>query len=217
MAFFSPTPTPTGALHAAATDRNREPILNVLSRVLPATGLVLEIASGTGQHAAFFAKALPRITWQPTDLLPAHLDSIAVWARDASAPNLLSPLPLDVCAQAWPVASATAVVNINMIHIAPFAACEALMRGAGRLLAAGGVLFLYGPFKQGGQHTADSNVAFDARLRAENAAWGVRDAADVAAAAGAAGFSLIETVPMPANNLSLVFRKTGLTNAPPAI
>jgi SAM-dependent methyltransferase len=203
---FDPPPTPDGGLHAAATERNRAPILEVLRRALPDEGFVLEVASGTGQHAAFFAAALPHLTWQPTDIDPRHLESIRAWSRVAAAPNLASPLHLDVEVDPWPIARADAVVNINMIHIAPWSACEALMRGAARILPAGGVLFLYGPFKRGGQHTAESNARFDERLRGEDPRWGVRDMGDVEDTASKSGLRLVEVVPMPANNHSLVFR-----------
>jgi SAM-dependent methyltransferase len=207
---FDPTPVPTGGLHAAATDRNREPILEVLRTVLPSTGLVLEIASGTGQHAAFFAPHFPALRWQPSDASPPHLESIRAWSAAAAAPNLLPPLLLDVEREPWPaeVAHAHAILNINMIHIAPWSAAEALFRGAAQRLPAGGLLYLYGPFKRGGVHTADSNQRFDDRLRSEDSRWGVRDLDDVAALATSAGFGAPDVVAMPANNLSLVFRRT---------
>jgi SAM-dependent methyltransferase len=204
MAFFDPTRHESGRLHAAAADRNREPILEVLRRVLPPTGLVLEIASGTGQHVAFFAAALSALRWQPSDPLPAHLQSISAWT--AGADNVAAPLALDVEAQPWPVARADAIVNINMIHIAPWSATEALLRGAARVLSPRGVLFLYGPFQRGGRHTVQSNQRFDERLRADDSRWGVRDLDDVEAAAATAGFAPPEIVSMPANNLSVVFR-----------
>jgi SAM-dependent methyltransferase len=205
MAPFDPQPVPHGGLQAAATERNREPILEVLRRTLPASGLVLEIASGTGQHAAFFACALPALRWQPSDASAVHLDSIRAWSAASGADNIAPALLLDVERQPWPVSHADAVVNINMIHIAPWSATEALFEGAARILAPRGVLFLYGPFKRDGQHTAESNQRFDERLRAEDPRWGVRDLADVERVARAAGFRLAEVVPMPANNLSLVF------------
>ena len=205
MAFFDPQPVPAGGLHAAATERNREPILAVLQRVLPADALVLEIASGTGQHAAFFAAALPSLRWQPSDPLPAHRQSVAAWA--ASTPNVAPAVELDVERWPWPITRADAVVCINMIHIAPWSAAEALFAGAARLLPAQGVLFLYGPFKRDGQHTAESNQRFDDRLRAEDQRWGVRDLGDVTSLAAGAGFAEPEVVPMPANNLSVVFRR----------
>ena len=205
MAPFNPQPVPHGGLHAAATERNREPILEVLRRTLPARGLVLEIASGTGQHVAFFACALPALRWQPSDVSTAHLDSIRAWSAASGGDNIAPALLLDVERQPWPISHADAVVNINMIHIAPWSATEALFEGAARILAPRGVVFLYGPFKRDGQHTAESNQRFDERLRAEDPRWGVRDLADVERVAKAAGFRLAEVVPMPANNLSLVF------------
>ena len=205
MAPFAPQSGPHGGLHAAATERNREPILEVLRRVLPPRGLVLEIASGTGQHVAFFAGALPALRWQPSDVSAAHLDSVRAWSDASGADNIAPALLLDVERQPWPVTHADAIVNINMIHIAPWSATGALFEGAARVLAPAGVLVLYGPFKRGGQHTAESNQRFDERLRAEDPRWGVRDVADVERVARAAGFRLAEVVPMPANNLSLVF------------
>jgi len=207
MPFFDPQPVPSGGLHAAATERNREPILEVLRRVLPATGLVLEIASGTGQHAAFFARALPGLRWQPSDPSPPHRASIAAWTAASGADNVAAPLALDVERWPWPLSGADAILNINMIHIAPWSAALALFAGAARLLPPSGVLFLYGPFKRAGQHTAESNQRFDERLRGEDPRWGVRDLDDVEAAATSAGFHPPEVVAMPANNLSLVFRR----------
>jgi SAM-dependent methyltransferase len=207
MPFFDPQPTPTGGLHAAATDRNREPILEVLRQVLPPAGLVLEIASGTGQHVAFFARALPALRWQPSDPSLAHRDSIRAWVAASAADNVAPAVALDVERWPWPVTGADAILNINMIHIAPWSAAEALFRGAARLLPAPGVLFLYGPFQRDGQHTAESNQRFDERLRGEDPRWGVRDLTAVEALASAAGFLAPEVIPMPANNLSLVFRR----------
>ena len=195
-----------GAQRAPAAARNRDPILAVLRRVLPARGTVLEIASGTGEHAVHFAAALPDLTWQPTDWDSDALRSIAAHRKSARLRNLLSPIELDASAPVWPLVHADAVVAINMIHIAPWAAAEGLVAGARRLLAPGCVLFLYGPFKAGGSHTAPSNAAFDAGLRARNPQWGVRDLDDVARLAGGHGFDLVERVAMPANNLSVVFR-----------
>jgi Protein of unknown function (DUF938) len=195
-----------GALIAPAVARNREPILAVLRRTLPARGIVLEIASGTGEHAVHFAAALPHLTWQPTDVDADALKSISVHSASARLPNLLAALPLDVCSPVWPVTRADAVVAINMIHISPWSATEGLMEGAARVLPSGGPLYLYGPFKEGDRHTAPSNAAFDANLRANNPEWGVRDVEQVADVARWHGLHLVERVPMPANNLSLVFR-----------
>jgi SAM-dependent methyltransferase len=207
MAFFDPTQEEAGRLHAPATERNRAPILEVLRRVLPPAGLVLEIASGTGQHVAFFAPALPALRWQPSDPSPAHLQSIGSWTLASGAHNIAAPVALDVETWPWPVTHADAILNINMIHIAPWSATEALFRGAARLLPAPGVLFLYGPFKRDGQHTAESNQRFDERLRGEDPRWGVRDLGDVQDIAAGAGFLPPEIIPMPANNLSLVFTR----------
>jgi SAM-dependent methyltransferase len=187
--------------------RNREPILDVLRRVLPPQGLVLEIASGSGEHAAYFAKALPSVSWQPTDRDPQALASIAAHRAEAGAPNLLSPMQLDVMSWQWPIERADALVCSNMIHIAPWAVSEGLMAGAQRTLPVGGILYLYGPYKIGGRHTAPSNQEFDTSLRARDAEWGIRDLRDVTDLAKRHEFALIETVQMPANNLSVIFRR----------
>jgi SAM-dependent methyltransferase len=194
-------------LYHAHVVRNREPILAVLRRVLPPHGLVVEVASGSGEHAAYFANALPGVSWQPTDVDARALASIAAHRTAGDAENLLAPLRLDVTAQEWPVARADALVCINMIHIAPWAASEGLIAGAVRILPAGGVVYLYGPYRIDGRHTAPSNQEFDAWLRAQNPAWGVRDLADVTDLAARHGLALAETVAMPANNLSVVFRR----------
>jgi SAM-dependent methyltransferase len=193
--------------HAPATDRNRESILEVLARVLPAEGIVLELASGTGQHAAYFARHLPGLIWQPTDRDGEAFASITAWADLAGAANVLPPLPLDVTQDPWPVETVDAIFNANMIHIAPWPVCLGLMRGAGRHLAPGGVLVIYGPFRVGGGHTAPSNAAFDADLRQRDPTWGVRDLEAVIEAAAAHGLYFAERIPMPANNQSLVFRR----------
>ena len=194
--------------------RNRVPLLAVLRRVLPSQGLVLEVASGSGEHAAYFAQALPALLWQPTDHGEQALASILAHRAAAKALNLLAPLDLDVTSAHWPVERADAVICNNMIHIAPWAAAEGLMAGAGRVLPAGGLLFLYGPFRVEGRHTADSNREFDEWLRAENPSWGVRDLDEVAALAARQDLSLTETVAMPANNLTLLFRRPPQEQAP---
>jgi len=199
---------PDPRLFAAATQRNREPILEVLSQVLPTRGLVLEIASGTGEHAAWFAHRLRPLAWQPSDPNPSMRLSIAAHAAQLEGANLKPPLDLDVHVEPWPLEQAAAVVCINMIHIAPWSATEALMRGAGRLLDAGGLLFLYGPFRREGRHSAPSNAAFDAALRAENPTWGVRDLEQVAAEADRNGLALWHTYDMPANNQSVTFLRS---------
>jgi len=190
---------------APATLRNREPILAVLRRVLPPAGLVLEVASGSGEHAVYFAGQLPGVTWQPSEPDADNRASIAAWTAAGGVANVRAPLALDVTDEHWPIARADALVSINMVHIAPWAACEGLLRGAARLLAAGAPLYLYGPFHRGGQPTAPSNEAFDRGLRAQNREWGVRDLEAVAEAARRHGLVLAEIVEMPSNNLSLVF------------
>jgi hypothetical protein len=203
------TEPPKHGLHFPATRRNREPILAVLARVLPPAGIVLEVASGSGEHAAYFAARLPGIVWQPSDRDPTLLASIAVHAHASGAPNIRPPVRLDVGDDPWPVSAAGAVVAINMLHVAPWSACLALLQGAATVLSAGGPLVLYGPFKRAGRHTAPSNDAFDRSLRGQDPSWGVRDLEAVAEAAEAANLVLDEAVAMPANNFSVVFRKGG--------
>jgi hypothetical protein len=195
------------ALTAPAVARNRDPILAVLRDVLPAAGIVLEIASGSGEHAVHFAAALPHLAWQPTDPDAQARGSIAAHAARAGLANLLPPLELDASAPVWPVTRADALVSINMIHIAPWRATQGLMAGAARLLSAGSPLYLYGPYREHGRHTAPSNAAFDASLQARNPAWGVRDLDAVVALAAEHGLTLQHTVAMPANNLSVIFRR----------
>lgn len=191
--------------HAPATTRNREPIAAVLADALPASGLVLEVASGSGEHCAFLAERFPALQWQPSDPDADALASIADWCADV--PNVLSPLTLDAAEEAWPIGAADAILCINMVHISPWEATLGLMAGAGRLLAPGALLFLYGPYRQRGVPTAESNEAFDMSLKARNSAWGLRHVEDVSAAAAAQGLALDRLVAMPANNLSLVFRR----------
>jgi len=190
-----------------SAERNREPILAVLRAVLPATGRVLEIASGTGQHALCFAGALPGLDWQPSDADEAARESIAAWITQDAPPNVRAPLALDVHEADWGVGTVDAVVCINMIHIAPWSAAESLVAGASRHLRDGGVLYLYGPFRRGCAHTAPSNAAFDDQLRSRDPSWGVRDMEEVVALAASAEFVCDEPVAMPANNFSLIFRK----------
>ena len=191
--------------HAPATARNREPIAAVLAGELPGRGLVLEVASGSGEHCAFFAERFRALQWQPSDPDADALASIADWC--AELPNVLPPLTLDAAEEAWPIGAADAILCINMVHISPWEATLGLMAGAGRLLAPGALLFLYGPYRQRGVPTAESNEAFDVSLKARNPAWGLRDVEDLSAAAAACGLVLDRLVAMPANNLSLVFRR----------
>jgi hypothetical protein len=200
-------------LYAAATQRNREPIVGVLRRVLPAAGTVLEIASGTGEHAVWFAAQLPGLVFQPSDPDPDHRASIAAWTAFTAVATVRAPLAIDVAAPDWEKApgvprDVAAILCINMTHISPWAATLGLVRGAGALIAPGGVLYLYGAYKRGGSHTAPSNASFDTSLRARDPAWGVRDLEAVTAAAAAAGFAPESVIEMPANNLSVVFRRT---------
>jgi SAM-dependent methyltransferase len=196
-------------LHAPATARNRDAILNVLRPHLPERGLVLEIASGSGEHIAHFAASCPpELIWQPSDPDPAARASIDAWTSHAAQANIRPAIELRADAADWPVASADVVICINMIHIAPWEAAVGLISGAGRILPAGGVLFLYGPYRRDGRHTAQSNEAFDRDLRARNPAWGVRDLEAVTALARSNGFGPPEIHEMPANNLSLIFRRS---------
>jgi SAM-dependent methyltransferase len=199
---------PIGAKVSPSTARNRHPILEVLKPRLPPRGLVLEIAAGFGEHAVYNAAAVPYLNWQPTDQDPESLDSIAAWRDHAALPNLLPPLQLDASNPAsWPIGKADAVININMIHIAPWKATEGLMMGASRVLESGGLLFLYGPYIEPGVETAASNVSFNLSLKSHNPAWGLRRLDEVTAVAGRYSLELSERIVMPSNNLSLFFRK----------
>ncbi len=195
--------------HAPATARNREPIRQVLSRALPPVGLVLELAAGSGEHAVYFAASFPHLAWQPSDSDAAALASIAAHRDSAETANLRAPILLDAAAPEWQIDRADAILCINMIHIAPWRAAEGLMAGAARILTPGGLLYLYGPYRENGAHTADSNRVFDESLRARNPAWGVRDLESVIELAADQGLSHEETVVMPANNRSVIFRQPG--------
>jgi len=187
--------------------RNAAPIAEMLRELLPERGLVLEIASGTGEHVVHFARAFPALLWQPSDPDPAARRSIEAWRAEAGLFNLLPAIALDARAASWPVPQADAILAINMIHISPWTATIGLMRGAGRLLEAGAPLYLYGAYRQAGVPTAPSNEAFDLSLQARDPAWGLRDLADVVAEAERNGLRLHHVTPMPANNLSVVLRK----------
>lgn len=191
--------------HAPAVARNRDPLLAVLRGVLPEDGLVLEIASGSGEHAIHFAAALPGLTWQPTDPDEGARASIDAWARESGLPNIRPALPLDASAWPWTVRAADAILCVNMIHIAPWSATLGLLRGACELLPASAPLVLYGPFLRASVQTAQSNLDFDADLRRRNPAWGIRSLEEVAEAAK--GFSLARVAEMPANNLTVIFRR----------
>ncbi len=198
-------------LTSPAAARNREPILEVLREVLPPRGVVLEIASGSGEHALHFAKAMPTLHWQPSDTSGSALNSIAAWRETLfheDAPvNLREPIALDARLRPWPVEDFVALVCINLIHIAPWEVAKALFQEAGARLPEGGVFYLYGPFRRDGQHTSESNATFDASLREQNPRWGVRDLEEVIEFAAKHGLALERLVEMPANNLSVVFKR----------
>jgi hypothetical protein len=198
-----------GKWFTSSAERNKDPILAVLARVLPTRGVVLEIASGTGQHVIHFAKALSRLTWQPSDADADLRKSIGLRIEQEHLANANTPLDLDVTRLPWPIQAAAAVVCINLIHVAPWSATQALFDGARTLLPVRHVLFLYGPYRRFGQHSSESNEQFDSDLRAHNAEWGLRDLEAVSEVALAREFVLAEVVEMPANNFSLVFKREG--------
>ena len=200
--------TADGKWSIPVAERNKDPILGVLVRVLPSRGLVLEVASGTGQHVIHFAKALPGLTWQPSDPDPELRESIALRVGEEHLVNVNPPIDLDVTRLPWPLQTADVVVCINLIHVAPWSATLALLEGTKALLPAQHVLFLYGPYRRFGQHISTSNEQFDSDLRAHNAEWGLRDLEAVSETAASLGFVLAEIVEMPANNFSLVFERT---------
>ena len=207
----SPAELSGEARRTPAAERNTGAILKVLAAHLPASGRALEIASGTGQHAAAFAQNFPAITWTPSDPAPDARRSIAAWVGEAGLENLKPPLDLDVMREHWPAALKgpfDAVLAINLVHISPWAACEGLLRGAGALLQKRGMLYLYGPYRRGGAHTADSNARFEEWLHGQNREWGVRDIGEVERAAATHGLALDAVIAMPANNFSLILRKS---------
>jgi SAM-dependent methyltransferase len=192
--------------HAPATGRNREPLAQILRTVLPPAGMVLEIAAGTGEHAAYFARLFPQLRWQPTDADPQALLSIEAWAADSGAPNLLAPLVLDA-AGTWPIDAADAILAVNMVHISPWSATQGLLRGAARILPPGAPLILYGPYIRAGHATAPSNQDFDASLKSRNPESGLRSVEEVTAEAEPHGLRLEALHEMPANNLTLILRR----------
>jgi SAM-dependent methyltransferase len=203
--------TGDGRHFSPSAARNSGPIREVLERVLPRSGTALEIGSGTGEHVVCFAKALPGLLWQPSDPDPASRASIAAWIAAEGIANVRAPVAIDVRKAAWGVEDAapfTAIISLNMIHIAPWQAALGLLAGAGRMLRPDGILYLYGPFMRSGAHTAPSNAAFDADLKRRDPGWGVRDIDDLVREAAPHGLELREVIEMPANNLSLVFVRT---------
>ena len=198
--------------YAAATARNRQPILEVLQTIIPDHGNILEIASGTGEHAYFFAPNFPQQQWIPSDKQSEYLESIKAWQADCPTDNLQLPLSIDVMTSNWYESLLSqgikTIICINMIHIAPWLAYLGLMTGAKKILPSNGIIYLYGPYKVNNQHTALSNQEFDRYLKSQNSSWGVRNLEDVVCVANDNGFILENKVSMPANNLSLIFRKS---------
>jgi len=203
---FYEAPAEGARRSAPAALRNREPIADVLAEWLPASGLVLEVASGTGEHAVYFAERFPQLDWQPTDLHPEALSSVTAWRDAAALPNVREPLLLDAAADTWPIDRADAVLSINMVHISPWTSALGLIAGAARLLRPGAPLILYGPWLKGDIPTVPSNLAFDADLRARDPEWGLRRVEDFAEAARE-NFKLADIRQMPANNLMLLLRR----------
>ena len=201
------TDQPDARLSSPAVLRNRGPILNILRNLLPAQGVILEVASGSGEHITYLAEQLPALEWQPSDPSPTARASIAAWTAADRLTNVRPPLDLDASALPWPVSAADAILAINLVHISPWAATQGLLREAARLLPPGGLLYLYGPFIQAGISLAPSNAAFDADLRDRNVAWGLRELAAVEAAAATSGLKIETVLPMPANNLSVILRR----------
>ncbi len=192
---------------APAALRNREPIAEVLRDWLPATGLVLEIASGTGEHAVYFAERFPALEWQPSDLHPDALASIAAWRASAGLPNVRAPVTLDASSPDWPIGNADAVFSINMVHISPWASALGLLDGAARILSDGAPLILYGPWLADDVQAVRSNLDFDSDLKRRDPKWGLRKVEDFVAAAEERGLDLLERRAMPANNMMLLLRR----------
>lgn len=203
---FYEAPVAGARRSAPAALRNREPIAKVLSDWLPPSGLVLEIASGTGEHAVYFAERFPQLEWQPSDIHEDALHSISAWQERSQLPNVRAPVVLDAAAARWPIAKTDAIVSINMVHISPWRSALGLIEGAARVLSPGAPLILYGPWLKDDIVTAPSNLAFDQDLKSRDPQWGLRKVEDFAAAAGRHGLQLEQTRRMPANNLMLLFR-----------
>jgi SAM-dependent methyltransferase len=199
--------------YSPACERNKDVILDVLREVMPTTGTILEIACGPGQHAVHFASGFPEVKWQPSDIDPTSIASTRAWRDEAQLPNMLDPIMLDATHAEWPIAHANGIVCCNMIHISPWDVTLGLLDGAARILPDDGILYTYGPYKIGGKHTAPSNEAFDQSLRSQNPEWGVRNLDDVALEARRRGLHLVKTAKMPANNFSVIYKKTPMVDA----
>jgi len=199
--------------YSPACERNKDAILEVLQDVMPASGTILEIACGPGQHAVHFAAGFPDVQWQPSDIDPTSIASTLAWRAETGVPNLLDPVILDATATEWPLERADGIICCNMIHISPWEVTLGLLDGAARILPENGILYTYGPYKVGGKHTAPSNEAFDQSLRSQNPSWGVRNLDDVALEARRRGLHLIKTIKMPANNFSVIYKKTPMVDA----
>lgn len=193
--------------YAPAAERNCEPIAGILREVLPSSGLVLEVASGTGQHSARFASLFPDLVWQPSDPDPASLASIHTWREESGLPNLRAPIGLDAQDWPWPITRADAILCINMVHISPWSATLGLLRGAASLLPTGGPLILYGPYRRADVVTAPSNESFDLSLKSRNPDWGLRDLEGVSKAAEEQGLRFERLFEMPANNVTVIYRR----------
>ncbi|WP_108810703.1 DUF938 domain-containing protein [Sphingorhabdus sp. Alg231-15] len=205
--WFRDQAGPEDEKHAPATLRNRDAIVSVLQGVLPKDGTVLEIASGTGEHAVYFGEKFPNLTWQPSDPDPDGCRSIAAWTKRAGVGNVLPPLQLDALVSEWDIEKPAAILCINMIHIAPWEASIGLFDKAAKLLKSGGIFFLYGPYFRGDAPTAQGNLDFDRSLKSRDLRWGIREVDDMDALATKNGFTRTDLVEMPANNLSLIYRR----------
>ena len=206
--WFAETPTPDDQKHAPATMRNRDAIVAVLKDVLPQTGTIVEVASGTGEHAVYFGQKFPDLTFQPSDPDPQCCRSIAAWTAREQVQNVLAPIQLDALESEWDIATPAAILCINMIHIAPWEAAIGLFNHAAKLLSVGTPLYLYGPYFRDGVEPAEGNLAFERSLKSRNLQWGIRDVADMDALAENTGFKHEKLIEMPANNISLIYRKT---------
>ncbi|GAB5487972.1 MAG: DUF938 domain-containing protein [Parasphingorhabdus sp.] len=206
--WFTDKPNPADQKHAPATMRNRDAIVSVLSQILPETGTILEIASGTGEHAVYFGQKFPDLTFQPSDPDPECCRSIAAWTAREQVENILPPIQLDALENTWDIKAPVTILCINMIHIAPWEAAIGLFNHAAKMLSVGAALYLYGPYFRDGVEPAEGNLSFERSLKSRNLQWGIRDVADMDTLAEKTGFKREQLIEMPANNISLIYRKT---------